>query len=114
MSSLKLDENGDIAIENNSFQLVEGEDEVAQKISTRLKTIRGECFLTPSKGIPLITEVMGKNKNLNLIASLYKNEIISIPSVDSLDSFSLEVKDDRKLKIIGSVNGNIEINQEVA
>ena len=114
MSTLKLNSDNDVAFEDNSFQIIEGEDEVGQKISTGLKTIRGECFLELSKGIPIITEVMGKNKNLNLIESLYKNEIISIPSVESLDSFSLEVQNDRKLKIIGSVNGNIEINQEVA
>ena len=114
MSSLKLNSDGDIDTENNSFNLVIGEDEVAQKIKTRLKVIRGECFLTPSKGIPLITEVMGKNKNLNLIESLYKREIISIESVESLDNFELEVQDNRSLSISANVNGNIEIKEEVS
>ena len=113
MSSLKLNSDGDLDIENNSFNLVVGEDEVAQKIKTVLRTIRGECFLNLSKGIPLITEVMGKNKNLNLIESLYKNEIIKIESVESLDSFVLEIQDDRSLNISANVNGNIEINEEV-
>lgn len=113
MSSLKLNSDGDIAIENNSFQLIEGEDEVGQKIKTRLKVIRGECFLTPSKGIPLLTQVMGKNKNINLIESLYKNEILSIDSVDNLDKFELEIEEDRFLKIFATVNGNIKINEEV-
>jgi len=114
MSSLKLDSNGDLDITNNSFNLVIREEEVEQKIKTVLRTIRGECYLTPSKGVPILTEVMGKNKNLNLIESLYKNEIISIKSVESLDKFNLLVNDNRSMNISANVNGNIQINEEVS
>ena len=109
MTSLKLTEGGDIAIENNSLQIISDSEEVAQKIKTVLKTIRGECFLDTTKGIPYITDVVGKNRNLNLIADLIKNEVLSIEEVDSLDSFSIELGDNRSLLIKFKVNGNIEI-----
>ncbi len=51
MTSLLLDETEDIAIINNSFQLVTGEEEVAQKIKTVLRTLKGECFLNTAKGM---------------------------------------------------------------
>jgi len=113
MTSLLLDDNNDISIINNSFQLVEGEDEVAQKIKTVLKVHRGECFLNLSKGIPYLTDVLGKNRNFNLITSLFKNEILGIASVKTLNGFSLEVQDERHLLVKAKVNGTILIEEGI-
>lgn len=111
MTSILLDGNNDLAIIDNSFQFVTGEEEVSQKVKTVLKTVRGECFLNTSKGIPYITEVMGKNKNLNLISSLFKNEIISIESVETLDEFNISINNNRNLIINAKINGNIIIEE---
>ena len=113
MVSILLDSDNDLSIENNSLQLVEGEDEVAQKIKTVLQTIRGECFLDTSKGIPYLTEVVGKNKNYNLISALIIDEIKSIESVETIDSFNIELKDNRILAVTAKINGTIEVNVEI-
>lgn len=113
MTSLLLSDINDISIINNSFQLVEEENEGAQKIKTVLRTLKGELFLEPSKGIPLLTDVMGKNRNFNLIESLYKSEILGIDFVETLDSFNLELQDDRKLIISFKVNGTLQIEEEL-
>jgi hypothetical protein len=113
MTSLLLDETEDIAIINNSFQLVTGEEEVKQKIKTVLRTLKGECFLNTAKGIPYLTDVMGKNRNLNLITALFKDEIFGIDSVETLDDFGLELQDDRKLLVTAKVNGTINIEETI-
>jgi len=112
MTTLALDSNHDLLIKNNSFQVISGEEEVRQKIITVLKTFRGECFLDTTKGIPYLTDVIGKQSNLNLIASLIKDEIIGLDIVESLDAFSLEVEN-RVLILKIKVNSNININLEV-
>ena len=113
MSSLLLNEDNDIAIIDNSFQLATDETEVEQKIKTVLKVIRGECFLNLSKGLPYVTEIAGKNKNLSLIADLFKKEILDIDVVESLDFFDMGIGEDRVLTVQATVKGNIKIQQDI-
>ena len=51
MKSLKL-ENGDLKLESGNFQLVEGKDEVKQRLKVELSTNVGEWFLNLQLGVP--------------------------------------------------------------
>lgn len=114
MPALKLDENNDLAIENNNLVLIDGSDLVKQLIIQRLKTFLGEWFLDKSVGIPYFQDILIKNPNANVVTTLIKNEILKAEGVIELDSFSTDFNDGaRQLSISFSVrteDGIIRIN----
>jgi hypothetical protein len=114
MPALKLDDNNDLAIENNNLVLIDGSDLVKQLIIQRLKTFLGEWFLDKSVGIPYFQDILIKNPNANVVTTLIKNEILKAEGVIELDSFSTDFNDGaRQLSISFSVrteDGIIRIN----
>lgn len=64
MKSLLLDETGDIVIENGTFVMAEGDDELAQQVRIAWQTAKGEWFLDPDEGTnrePLIAKQFNEN-----------------------------------------------------
>lgn len=109
----------DLAIEENNLVLIEGTEEIAQILSERLRTYRGECFTDLSLGIPYFQTVFQKNTNINVVADLLKDEIVRSPGVIELQSFDMDFDSQiRKLLVNfrARVNGGgiITINQELA
>lgn len=85
---LKLDlTEHDLAIENFDLATVDKIEQVRQKIQIKLKFFSGEWFLDTAEGVPLYSVVFVKNPNFNLIASTFKNEILSVEGVKSILSY---------------------------
>ena len=91
MVDIKLDNNNDIAIENNDIVFVTGVDEVRQRLLENLRTFKGEWFLNLEKGIPYYQDILKKNINLDVIETILKDAILASPGVLELLDFSLEL-----------------------
>jgi hypothetical protein len=86
---IKLDlEIHDLAVENYDLALVDKLVAVQQLLTIRLKFFYGEWFLDTTKGVKLYGNILVKNPNLKLVATLLKTAILETPDVRSLLSYS--------------------------
>jgi len=100
MSEMKLDTNNDIAIENFNFVIVDGEENVAQRLKTNLAIFKGEWFLDTTRGVPYYQEILKKNPDSKLIEAEFKAAIVNTDGIAKLKSFEMEYDNSlRKLTI---------------
>jgi hypothetical protein len=113
MSDFLQDSLGDLAIVNNELVLVIGADEVAQRVTQRLRTFRGEWFLNLDAGVPYYQEILVKNPSSTVVEGRLKAEIADTPGVLEIEIFKLEIDNvEREATIetrIISVDGPIEL-----
>lgn len=64
MKALKIDSSGDWVMENGSFVVIEGDEQLAQEARISIETLRGEWFLNSDEGMDRVP-FMGKNFNEN-------------------------------------------------
>ncbi len=91
MTDIKLNDNNDIAIENNDIVFITSIDEVRQRLLENLNTFKGEWFLDLEMGIPYYQDISKKNIDLNVIESVFKDAILDSPGVLELLDFSLDI-----------------------
>ena len=102
---LKLDENGDIAIENNSFVLIgltasTSLDEIEQNLKQRLRVFLGEWFLDQREGLPYFEHILVKAPDPVVLDTVFKRVIIGTAGVLELLSFDLNLDTtNRKLTV---------------
>ena len=88
MSQLKLDDDGDLAIENGSFVIIRGQDEIKQNIIQRLRSVWGEWFLDTRAGVPWFDRILTKAPDPVVIYTLLANRILTTPGVVELLNFN--------------------------
>ena len=113
---IKLVPDGsDILIENNTLKYVVDQEEIRQALIERLKLFKGEWFLNTSIGVPYFQEIIGKNRNINSIATIFKNVILQTVGVIKLIEFELSLNDKtRELSLsfgVNTISGFIRINE---
>lgn len=59
MKSLALDATGDLLLENNAFQMVDGKELLRQKVQEVIHTNKGEWFFDWEQGIDM-SNIIGK------------------------------------------------------
>lgn len=99
---LKLDDNHDLAIENNDLQLVSGPDEAAQSILIRLCTYFGEWFLNTGLGTPHYQKILGNPFRPENQAAIYRRRILQTEGVDKIETFSF-TRINRELRVNATV-----------
>jgi len=87
---LKLDSNGDIAIENDDLVLIDGVDAVAQSVTISLKTFQGEWFLDTRVGFPYFERVLGQKPRLSELEQLYREAILKVPGMLSITDLNID------------------------
>lgn len=90
MRDLMLDVVGDLEIVGGDLPLVDGADQTAQRLRTRLRLIQGEWFLDTEAGLPWFTDILGKNMDMNRTEALLRREILAVPGVLEISAFVLE------------------------
>lgn len=109
-----LDENGDKAVVNGDFVLVDGVDEIVQFLCQSLRFIQQEWFLDETEGFPWFDDVFIKNPDLNAVTAVFKTYIINIPGILSLTAFALNFDPgERTLTVTGSfvsLDGNADFS----
>ncbi len=81
--------NKDLEVENNDLKLTSDNSEyTSQTIETVLKRFKGEWWLNEDEGLPYYDSILVKNPNMDLINTLFKTEIIAIPTIAKIISFT--------------------------
>lgn len=117
MKYRKLDENGDYAFGNNSYDYIEKDEAIAQAIKTKLYLFYGEWWEDISLGLPMFQSILGQVSNNNLrqtVILLCAEQINLVEGVTSVDSISVDISA-RKLGLtidVTTENGTT-INLEV-
>jgi hypothetical protein len=62
---------------------------VRQKIASRLRFFLGEWFLDTRLGVPYYRDVLIANADLSIVRSIFREVILSVPEVASLDKLTL-------------------------
>lgn len=91
MIDLKLDDNGDLAIESGDLVLVSGIDQIKQNLKIRLRTFYGEWLFDTTRGIKFFEEIFVKQPNLSIVDSLIKQQVIETTDVTEIIEYSSEV-----------------------
>lgn len=97
MVGFKLDEKGDVVIENNAITTVSDKELVSQTVRQVLKTNIGEWWLNENEGIDF-KSIFCKNPNYEQIEDNIKNGLLQIDETFELLTFECSTKN-RKLII---------------
>lgn len=89
--NLKLDSDGDLDFTGGNFTLLEGSDEVRQKLQVRFGFFKGEWFMDARLGMPYFQDIMGKGQDLATIRAYFQKAAITCPGVASVGNFLVEL-----------------------
>lgn len=84
MTNLGLNTDGDLDFSTGGLVLVDGVDELVQKLIVRLQFFLGEWFLDQRLGIPYYQAILVKSPNLVSVQSIFREVILETPGVDEL------------------------------
>ena len=98
---LKLDSNGDLAIENNDLVLLTGLEAIAQDCQIRLRFFQGEWFLDRRLGTPWYPGILGQKPQSNVVSEILRKVILSTPGILSITFFDPSYDGEtRKLTVV--------------
>ena len=98
MKDLLLTRDGDLYI-NPATGDIEITDSVEQAIRIRLLWFYNEWRLGPEHGIPYYEEILVKGPNKLRIRQLFREAILSVAEVESVEELSADITPERKLFI---------------
>ncbi len=99
MINLALGDDGDIYTQNYQLARVSDNEQIAQRISTRLKLLLGEWFLDTGQGVPWFERILVKSPNRAIVQGVLKRTIIQTPGVNELVGFDIIERDARKIMV---------------
>ena len=97
MKSLALDETGDLLIENNTLQMVDGNELLRQKVQEVINTNKGEWFFDWEQGIDF-SNILGKGVTEEAVMLEIEDGLRQVDENLSISNFSMEKKG-RKLTV---------------
>lgn len=124
MTDMKVDYDplsptyGDVIYDNSMATTTEDLGvSVAQKLTIRLTTFKGEWFINTGHGVPYYQEIFGKVRNKETIDLIFQQQILQEPAVVEITEFSSEIAPNRTYSLnfrvritSGQVTDNIQIN----
>lgn len=121
MTQLKMDDNNDLAVENNRFVLTENnsDEEIRQRLLQRLRDFRGEWFLDQVEGVPYFELIFVKGTSPEIIEGEFKDRILGTDGVVSLKRFDpLQINTGTRILFVSfdvkTINSTIvTINEEL-
>ena len=117
MADIKLDENNDIAVENNDIVIITSAEEVRQRLLQNLRSFRGDWFLNLDAGVTYFENVFRKDYSIEVINTLLKDVILNTPGVMELLSLETNIDDTiRQLSVafeVKTVDETISINEVI-
>lgn len=97
MKGFKLDQSGDVVIENRQIQFVDGNELLAQAVRMVLATTSGDWFLNENEGINY-RNIHVKNPNFDLIRDEVQKGLLQVDSSFVLEKYEYKTEG-RKLII---------------
>lgn len=99
MIGFKLDEKGDVLIENNQIQMVSGDEFIKQTVQSVIGTNKGEWFLNEDEGITF-ENILGKFVDEDIIKTEIEEGLLQIDESFSITQFSCKFNSEkRKLEV---------------
>ncbi|MCP4600175.1 MAG: hypothetical protein GY847_06510 [Proteobacteria bacterium] len=71
----------DFTITSNKFVLVDGIEEVKQRLDSNLQFFKGEWFLDQRLGMPYYEEVLGQKPRIAVIQNVFRDGILQTSGV---------------------------------
>lgn len=92
MSDFKINaQTGDLELVDGDAVLITGIDAIAQDLTRRLRTFKGEWFADPEGvGVPYLQEVLGKGRTLAAVRQVFRDQILGTPGVLSIETMDLD------------------------
>jgi hypothetical protein len=107
----------DIAYENGKMIWAKGDDEVLQRVKTRLRRVYGEWFLYYTAGIPYFNGRMLGASDYDYVKLTLRNEIIRTKGVTDCNTMNLLIdRQTQKVSVYAeiTVNANVyKLNEEL-
>lgn len=72
---------------------------VSQKLRIRLSFFKGEWYLNMEFGLPYYDDILKKAPNLDNIEAIIKEQILDLPEIESITSFSMTLNTNRTLTV---------------
>ncbi len=116
--TIGLDDDGDIDLSSGNMGTVSGQECMATRVSTALKTFRGESLYDPDYGVDYFARIFGKQTAASILAE-FTRAILAIPGVIEIMQ-PLEFNLDgvtRTLTVTGRLKtdeGVVEIEETIA
>ncbi len=89
MAIVQLIPAGDLALVNGNFVWLDGPAMIRQNIAARFKFFLGEWFLDLREGIPYYRDILGKNPDVNVASSIFRQVLKETPGVLEIRDFVL-------------------------
>lgn len=84
----RLDEGHDMSFGLGMGNIARDSEAVAQKVRTRLCSLKGEWFLDTEHGVPYLDELVNKPVNQNYAEAVLKQTILDTEGVESVSEWS--------------------------
>lgn len=114
---LGISGNNDLSYKNGKIEWTKGDDEIIQRVKTRLRRIFGEWFLYYTAGIPYFNGQMLGSNDYDYTRLTIRNEILSTSGVTDCQKINLITNPTtKKVSVYAEikVNSNLyEINEEL-
>jgi len=93
VSTFRQTSSGDLALENGTLVL-EREPSAVAAITLRNKFLRGRgsWFLATDEGIPYVTRIWGKGRDLGVARKIFEKVILSVPQVSDLEELNVSLR----------------------
>lgn len=89
MSDIALDytgQTGDLDLAGHELRLITGTAAIEQQVRLRCRFFEGEFFLDESQGIPYFSSILIKSPDLDLVRSLFRTAVRTIPQISAVTS----------------------------
>lgn len=84
---------------NGDIETVDGAEECAQRIETALNMVLGEWTFDLLKGLPIFDQIFSRIQYTTLVRDYYRNGILDVFQVKSVEKLDLERGDERDYKM---------------
>ena len=107
----------DLVYKDGKIVWVKGNDEIVQRVRTRLRRVFGEWFLYYTAGIPYFNGMMLGSNNPDYVRLVLRNEILETKGVTSCDEINIVTDSaSKKTYVFARITVNAEtytINEEI-
>lgn len=87
-----IDSTGDLLIDNNEIQMVEGEELLKQTVQSIIGTNKGEWFLNENEGIEF-SNILGKGVTEEMVKAEIEDGLQQVDDTLSISDFSMSLNE---------------------
>lgn len=103
MQTLKIDENNNLVLWQESLEIADGVNACAQDTKTRIGLCRGENPYDTSEGADFFNEFLGKMGGQDYIREVIRKRILANDEIVQVNSLDIATKED-KLTITSEIS----------